>query len=325
MANWVLENILGISSSPKYAKEIEQLKKDIEPLDKQYKDLRATIPPIPFPQGKYHHYAVWSGYRKREAAHAAKYKPVYDKLAKIQEKRAPIQKRLQELKKLEEIETAERPLLKEKAAESVEGLVTQYNKKVDEYNKLPEYKKSTTEGKALKNVTEKLGERIDHYAKIYNAYDTPDLGNVKRTFKDVRRADRVFRQQKERKLAEIAAIKDPVEQKLVMERDLPYFEGTEKQLKGFKKLVNIETKNKLEELGSGNQGFIGAPEVPAATPTGTLRIPFSQRMSLNEMPSMPQDPLGKVENYLRGGNDYGFNLKGMYSYKPKKGGYGFGW
>jgi len=104
-----------------------------------------------------------------------------------------------------------------------------------------------------------------------------------------------------------------------MERDLPYFEGTGKQLKDFKKLVNIDTKNQLEEMGAGNQGMIGSPEAPAATPTGTMRVPFSQNMPFNEAPSLPYDPMSRFENYFKSkGNDYGFNTKGMYGFGKSK-------
>lgn len=360
MGEWTLENILGIQRGT-YRPELEQKQGEFSFLDKQYQelgthsyvqDVLSTKKKLASAEaGSHRVYSVqgWFPYGAESNVRKAKMyreelselfkskdRPVYEQYVQTEKQRSAAKQRIRELQQIEREENLETSISSEKVSnESVEGIVKQYNKKVDEYNKLKSSEKSSEKGKALKNVTEKLGGRIDYYAQIYNKYDTPQLGNVKRSFKDVRIAERTFTAQKNAKLAQIAAIKDPVEKRLVMERDLPYFEGTEKQLKSFKKLVNIDTKNQLEEMGSGNQGIIGAPEAPAMTPTGTSRVPFSQNMPFNEAPSLPKDPMSGFENYFKGnnnynfnkkGNDYGFNTKGMYGVGKSKGRNSlFGW
>jgi hypothetical protein len=354
MGDWVLENILGIQRGT-HRPELGQKQSEYNFLDKQYQelgthsyvqDVLSTKKKLASAEAGSHRvysvqgwfpYGAESNVRKakmyrEELAELMKSKdrPVYEEYEKTEKQRLKTEQRLKELKQIDKYEQTEKQYAESQkiSGGKIEDVVSFYNKKVDEYEKLPSHKKTSHEGKALLNTTKLLGDRITHYENIYGRVDTPDLGVVKRNFKDVRIAERMFREQKARKMAEIATLKDPVEQQIVRERDLPYFEQTGKELGTYSKKINIETKERLEDLGAGNQGMIGAPEAPqtpAASPTGTLRVPYSQRMPFNEAPSLPYDPMSRFENYFKGGNDYGFNTKGMYGGNKKRKGGNFNW
>jgi hypothetical protein len=356
MGEWTLENILGIQRGT-YRPELEQKQGEFSFLDKQYQelgthsyvqDVLSTKKKLASAEaGSHEMYSVQGWFPSGAASNVKKAKmykeelselfkskdrPIYEQYVQTEKQRSAAKQRIRELEQTDKYEQTEKQYAESQkiSGGKIDDVVSFYNRKVEEYEKLPSNKKQSQEGKALLNTTKLLGDRITHYENIYGQVDAPDLGIVKRNFKDVRIANRMFQQQKARKMSEIAGIKDPVEQKLVSERDLPYFEGTEKSLKTYSKKVNIETREKLEDLGAGNQGMIGAPEAPqtpAASPTGTLRVPYSQRMPFNEAPSLPYDPMSRFENYFSGkGNDYGFNTKGMYGgRKRSKGGNTFNW
>jgi len=354
MGEWTLENILGIQRGT-HRPELEQKQGEFNFLDQRYKELGTHDYVMKVKDTKRKLAEATAGSREMYSMQgwfpsgaasaakkvkiygaelgklfASKEKPIYEEYERTEKQRLTTGQRLRELKKIEEYDKTEQQYSESQKikGENIEDVVSFYNKKVEEYEKLPSTVRDSPKGKALLNTTKLLGDRITHYENIYRRVDAPDLGVVKRSFKDVRIAERVFQQHKARKMAEIAGIKDPVEKKLVMERDLPYFEGTGQALKSFSKKVNIETKERLEDLGAGNQGMIGAPqapETPAASPTGTLRVPYSQRMPFNEAPSLAYDPMSRFENYFKSGNDYGFNTKGMYGGRKKGKGGQFNW
>jgi len=148
---------------------------------------------------------------------------------------------------------------------------------------------------------QKYKSQVDKFINFYNTREPENLeiGEIERSFKGISRARGRLESLKAEKLKRFEMIEDPIERQVAMEQDLPQFEDTEKQLKQFRKVINVETTQQLEELNAGGAGILGGPTTPADSPTGSMYVPMKKVAQYQMSLGISKDPLSIAGDYFK--------------------------